>query len=268
MKKLEPKRDFLTLWRWGEALNVNGKTIESARGTHSGGLNSGDRMFVWAVSGEELYILGVIEIDESGPDWARGKSVYGPFMMVPLKQLKWRLRFLRTKADRLIRGNLAMQVRSRRRPDSKTVELLESRLLQSHKERQLFEKEILVREGKLKVVTLSKRERSPKLRAHVLAIRGYRCQVCEFDFIARYGKFAEKCVELHHLKPVASASRRGRATSSDEVIVVCPNCHRALHQLKDSSNWRAFRKKCRLRRERLVEPVARPAYGQFRSSTV
>ena len=44
--------------------------------SHSGGLKRGGRIFAWATKGDELYILGTIQIKHGGPDWAEGhKSI-------------------------------------------------------------------------------------------------------------------------------------------------------------------------------------------------
>ncbi len=247
-QKTAPKqRDFLVLWKWEEALRVKGFAIASARGTHSGGLNPGDRMFVWAVNGDELYLLGAIRVKRSGIDWAEGRSMFGPFQIIPLKGLKWRLRFQNTPSHRLKREtNIAMQVRSRRHPTPETATLLETLLSRTAAEFEELTESITVREGKQQTVTLSRRERDPKLRIHILATRGHRCEVCAFDFVKEYGEFAKHCVEIHHLDPLSAAGQDGRTTNLEDVIVVCPNCHRALHQSSDPANWRAFQRACNL----------------------
>jgi 5-methylcytosine-specific restriction endonuclease McrA len=226
---------------------VRGIAVRSARGRHSGGLNPGDRMFVWAVHGEELHLLGAIRVTRGGRDWAEGRSLYGPFTIVPLEGLKWRLRFQHTAAEKLVRQTpIAMQVRARRHPTSKTVELLERLLSHNAEDIEQLERDSAVREGKQRKVTLSRRERSRKLRTHLLATRGHHCEICGFDFVKRYGEFAKHCVEIHHLELMSSSGRQGRMTSLEDLIVVCPNCHRALHQFGNSADWKAFRRACNL----------------------
>jgi predicted HNH restriction endonuclease len=107
-------------------------------------------------------------------------------------------------------------------------------------------KRFLAQEGKLKKFTLSKRERDPSVRANALAEYGTLCKICGFDFAATYGAFAMNCVEVHHKKGLAGAGKRGVTTTLDDVLVVCPNCHRALHQYKNPNDWKAFQKACRL----------------------
>jgi hypothetical protein len=108
-------------------------------------------------------------------------------------------------------------------------------------------KRFLAQEGKLKKFILMKRERDPKVRANALAGRGAICEICRFDFAATYGEFARNCVEVHHLELLAGAGSKGVTTSLDDVLVVCPNCHRALHQFRDPGDWKAFQKACHLR---------------------
>lgn len=136
MKKEESRgRAYLVLWKWSEAERISGRVITGGRGRHSGGLKRGDRIFVWATKGHELYLLGAIQINRGGRNWAEGKSLYGRFQIIPLEGLKWKLRFQSTASDRLSRdAPIALQVRSRRQPTLQTVKLLE-RLLSKNTER-------------------------------------------------------------------------------------------------------------------------------------
>ena len=97
--------DYLVLWRYSEARNVNGHLVTGAAGTHAGGLKRGDRMFVVATHQDELYALGAIKVTRSGNDWADGHSLFGAFRILPLKSLKWQLRFEATLSVKLAKGN-------------------------------------------------------------------------------------------------------------------------------------------------------------------
>lgn len=112
---------------------------------------------------------------------------------------------------------------------------------------------IHVAEGKRKEVTLTRVESDRRVRELALLDRGCVCEVCAFDFGKRYGNFAKMCVEVHHLEALGGAGGRkismklddgGWVQLRDYVIVVCPNCHRALHQSTDPSDWKAFQKEC------------------------
>lgn len=240
--------DYLVLWKWQEAEKIRGKVISRAWGRHSGGLKPGDRMFVWATHANELFLLGAIEVQQSGERWAKGRSLYGLFRIVPLKSVKWRLRFRsrHTASTKLSNETpIALQVRSRRQPTPKTVRLLENVLSSNLAD---DARAIRAIDGKLRTMTLTKRERDPRIRAIALARRGDCCEVCGFNFAKWYGEFAKYCLEVHHLKPIAGAGAHGRTTTLEDVVVVCPNCHRALHRWsKGASDLKGFRRTCRKR---------------------
>lgn len=232
-------RDFLVLWRYDEAIRVNGHVMTGARGTHAGGLGKGDRMFVAATQKDELYLLGAMEVERSGKDWSSGTSIFGAFQILPLRAAKWKLSFESSNAPKLSKAHsLAWQVRSRRLLTPASVLMLE-RLLEKGATQQ--RKRLAAREGKLKELTLLKRERDPKVRASALAERGTECEACGFDFETVYGEFAKHCVEVHHLRILAEAKDSGIVTSMEDVRVLCPNCHRALHRSSKPKDWNAFK---------------------------
>ena len=67
-------RAYLDLWKWSEAERINGSVITRGEGSHSGGLKRGDRIFVGATKGDELYILEAMQIKRGGPDWVEGRQ--------------------------------------------------------------------------------------------------------------------------------------------------------------------------------------------------
>ena len=84
-------------------------------------------------------------------------------------------------------------------------------------------------EGQRMVAEINTAVRNPKLVAAAKARYGYRCQVCDFSFEDRYGKLGKEFIEVHHLLPIAI--RKGQRTSTtDDVRVVCANCHRMIHR--------------------------------------
>jgi hypothetical protein len=59
------------------------------------------------------------------------------------------------------------------------------------------------------------------------------CEVCQFDFSARYPvALGEGFIEVHHLSPLASQDQPRRTTFSD-LLLVCSNCHRMIHRSRD-----------------------------------
>jgi hypothetical protein len=242
--KTQASRDYLVQWKYTEALRLDGKAVERTYGKYTSGLARGDRIFVVATHENELHLLGALEVQQSGKDGAEVLSLSGTFRIIPLKGVKWRLRFEGTSSTRLTRNSpIAMQVQARRRLSSDSAKLLGDKLLIALERTKT---KVNLQEGKTKLVTLSKRERDRNLRVIALAERGTVCEICGFDFAETYGDFAKNCVEVHHIEALAGAGREGITTTLEDVLVVCPNCHSALHQYKNPRNWKAFRKACGL----------------------
>lgn len=81
-------------------------------------------------------------------------------------------------------------------------------------------------EGEIVDRHVSTYKRDTKLRNECLEEKGRVCSICGFDPVAKYGKGFENITEVHHLNPVSTGVRN---TTIDNLIPVCPNCHRALH---------------------------------------
>lgn len=83
------------------------------------------------------------------------------------------------------------------------------------------------KEGELvKVSNMFVRKRDARLREECLKKNGKVCSICGFDPAKLYGTGFENIIEVHHLNPIADGERE---TTIDNLIPVCPNCHRALH---------------------------------------
>ncbi|MEI6104169.1 MAG: HNH endonuclease [Methanothrix sp.] len=76
-------------------------------------------------------------------------------------------------------------------------------------------------------------ERNKKLRKKAIAIHGFKCMACDFDFKQRYGARGENFIEVHHLKPVSTLEKETNVDPKTEMAVVCSNCHRMIHRKKD-----------------------------------
>jgi len=199
-------------------------------------------MFIIATTQNELYLLGVMEVEQSGRSGCTGKSLFGTFDIIPLKGLKWLLRFESALSRQLSSDYpLARQVRSRRILTPESAELLEEFISEARARKY---DNFVAQEGKAKQFTLTKRERDPRLRAIALERRRSICEICEFDFEKEYGEFAAKCVEVHHTRLLSDADDGGTLTSVNDLIVLCPNCHRALHRYKNPKDWRGFKRDC------------------------
>lgn len=86
-------------------------------------------------------------------------------------------------------------------------------------------------EGRILLRAHQTRERSGKAVAQRKKQAGARpiCEVCDFDFLARYGELGRGFIECHHVKPV-SQLRPGQTTKVSDLALVCANCHRMLHR--------------------------------------
>jgi len=89
-------------------------------------------------------------------------------------------------------------------------------------------------EGRLLTRIHITRERNQRLVAAkkktVLAKEGrLRCDCCSFDFHSAYGERGEGFIECHHTKPLATMEGEGK-THTDDLALVCANCHRIIHR--------------------------------------
>ena len=84
------------------------------------------------------------------------------------------------------------------------------------------------------IIRLHKRyERDPRLIAAkkraAKAAGELTCQVCGFDFEARYGELGADFIEVHHIRPVHTLTP-GSKTKLEDLATVCSNCHRMAHR--------------------------------------
>ena len=90
-------------------------------------------------------------------------------------------------------------------------------------------------EGALKLVTHLKRERNVSLvrKAKSEFIKNNKgrlfCQSCGIEPIKVYGS---EVIEVHHILPL-SKSDEDRVTEIKDLMMLCPNCHRAVHRQED-----------------------------------
>lgn len=58
------------------------------------------------------------------------------------------------------------------------------------------------------------------------------CEICDFDSKAIFGILPINFLELHHLKPLSiRKSIENTHTFESDVVLLCPNCHTAIHRL-------------------------------------
>lgn len=98
-------------------------------------------------------------------------------------------------------------------------EKLANRANEEYLEGQLYECKHKRRERNRKLVNDAKRRFKEEHEGLIF------CEICNFNFIEVYGI---DYIEVHHLKAV-SEMKPGETTNLDDVCLVCPNCHRAIH---------------------------------------
>ncbi len=91
-----------------------------------------------------------------------------------------------------------------------------------------------VLEGKIYYRIHRTRERDSnivkKAKAEFLKKHGcYFCEICKLKLEEKYGDLASGFIEAHHIKPV-NKMKLGDKTSVDDLMMLCPNCHRILHR--------------------------------------
>lgn len=68
-------------------------------------------------------------------------------------------------------------------------------------------------------------------------ILGYNCMVCGKNMKDKYGDIGNGYIELHHKIPYANmAVNDTRMLNKDDFCVLCPDCHRMIHKLKDAGD--------------------------------
>lgn len=86
-----------------------------------------------------------------------------------------------------------------------------------------------VEEGKKVFVSHFAIERDPRLRKAYLQLHPDPiCDVCNRNMHIVY-PWTENMLEVHHLKPLSSFSEQGHKTKVQDVVGLCPSCHRAVH---------------------------------------
>ncbi len=96
--------------------------------------------------------------------------------------------------------------------------------------------EIELPEGKKRMATHIIRERNPRLRQQAInnflaTNKTLHCEACKFNFEKKYGKHGKDFIECHHTIPL-SQMKHGHKTKSEDLVLLCSNCHRMVHRGK------------------------------------
>lgn len=64
---------------------------------------------------------------------------------------------------------------------------------------------------------------------HLINDSKLSCQVCGFSFFENYGELGDGYIEAHHIFPI-SELKEETETKTEDIALVCSNCHRMLHR--------------------------------------
>jgi len=233
----------LILWKYSEAEDCFGTVVDNSLGVQIQYSKPGDKLFICATKNNELFLLGQIKVStikkRRNGYLANCRNISGPFNIIPLGSVKWKLRFESDK-DRLKKGvDIALQVRAHRVLEPESANMLK-KILKDEKTKYFKEIEIFKKEGEALERLVTVRERDPKIRNAAIKKYGSICMICEIDYQKIY-LIDKKLLEIHHLKPLATR-KKAETTKIDDVIVLCPNCHRALHATTAPGYWKKLRR--------------------------
>lgn len=86
-------------------------------------------------------------------------------------------------------------------------------------------------EGNKKIIQHVVYERSPENRRQAIALHGTKCKICGIDLDLIYGKdISRGYIEIHHINELCNGTQS--VNPLEDLIPLCPNCHRMLHRKK------------------------------------
>lgn len=102
----------------------------------------------------------------------------------------------------------------------------------------------VVEEGRLlyKIHLLRERDRSIVNLAKQQFVKQHGslyCELCRFSSGKFYGSEFKDLVEVHHIKPIATM-KSGDRTEVNDLMILCANCHRAIHHGNPHNNLRTL----------------------------
>ncbi len=80
-----------------------------------------------------------------------------------------------------------------------------------------------------------RRCRDPELRDARLKQDRYRCQHCGFQKSRLAHEVAGPVLEVHHINPFKDRDTQKSKTHLNDLITLCPTCHRAIHALQEAT---------------------------------
>ena len=96
-------------------------------------------------------------------------------------------------------------------------------------------------EGRSRYMLHKRRERSSALRKakvkNFLTTNDFiHCELCNINLDELYpSSLSDGYIEVHHIKPISTLTEH-TPTHLDDLILLCPNCHRMIHRTKNAEN--------------------------------
>ncbi|GEM_PF-1960635 len=75
-------------------------------------------------------------------------------------------------------------------------------------------------------------ERSSKAREICLSHYGYACMCCNTAVKDKYRNIQCHIIEVHHIKEISLIQNVYSVNPIDDLVPLCPNCHRAIHTVR------------------------------------
>lgn len=91
----------------------------------------------------------------------------------------------------------------------------------------------LYEEKKVHVISTQQIKRSKDARDKCIELKGCKCNICGFDFQAKYGDLGKNYIEVHHIVSIKTLSNSVGYEGTDpqkDLIPLCSNCHSMVHR--------------------------------------
>lgn len=87
-----------------------------------------------------------------------------------------------------------------------------------------------------------RRKRAARLKKQAAEIHGRACLCCGFISEKRYAGIKKVIIDFHHIYPLGALVGPVKVRAND-LIPLCPNCHRAVHTRVPPIRWEVLRKR-------------------------
>lgn len=85
-------------------------------------------------------------------------------------------------------------------------------------------------EGAVTRVVVNRYERDRRNRGLCIAVHGYSCKACGFDFERTYGYLGSGFIHVHHVVSITRLRPDYRINPVNDLVPLCPNCHAMVHK--------------------------------------